>query len=186
MPFLRIQKSCVSALYDEGSLVIHHIDHIYALDSPLKLDAANTYELLNDDGLLRITLADQAVLTLNPKSPEETKSYHMDHKIKLRAVRHKHAKKGLVLAKKIQKAMKELVGIEKQMHTECRTIAGEWFENYHTVSFEEHGSNDSQIDCDGFITTPDFASVLKMATELVGSLEPIASAESPPALPCEH
>ena len=147
------------------------------MDTPIELDKENKYEILDEEGLLHITLPNGTILKLKPKSKEDTEAYHAAHGLKLNTMRRKHAKSALKLAKTIRKATKELMAIEKRMCQESISIAGEFYENFHTVSFQEHGSNESQMDCDGFITTPDFASMLRTADGLVCTLEPTTKAE---------
>ena len=123
---------------------------------------------------------------LRPKSKAEERKYHATHRLKLCALQQKHAKKVLMYSKMIQAAAKGLVKVQKCLDAEATEIAGEYYKNFHAVSFELHGTNDAQIELDGFVTTPDFSSVLKMADELVKSLEPVVNAVEPLPLLREH
>jgi len=52
-------------------------------------------------------------------------------------------------------------------------------------TFSKAGSNDSQIETDGFVTTPDFKSVLQMAIDAEAGALSMVEANEPPKLPYE-
>lgn len=112
-------------------------------------------------------------------------SINKDTLVKLRSLRQKHARKVATLCGMIRKAGKGLVAVEKAMDQEAIRIAGKDYECNYCLTFEENGSNDSQIETDGFITTPDFKSVLKMATESESIARSVAEAKEVPELPYE-
>ena len=180
---MRVINSFVAAQYDEVSMELHHNYKVYALEAPLKFCSKDRCELVDDH--LEILFSDGTKLVLKAKSADEVRDQYISQAKKLRALRQKHAKKALMLAKTIKRAVKALVKVEDAMQKDAVAIAGELYESNYTVSFEPHGSNDAQVDSDGFVTTPDFASALKMATETVELLEPVASAAEPLPLPFE-
>ena len=112
-------------------------------------------------------------------------SINKDTLLKLRSLRQKHARKVATLCGMIKKAAKGLVAVEKAMDQEAIEIAGKDYKYSYCLTFEENGSNDSQIETDGFITTPDFKSVLKMATESESIARSVAEAKELPELPYE-
>jgi len=184
MPYLRLNGSDMLAMYSTGSLVIHHRSHIYDLQSPLTFNQVD-HSSIDEEGSLRITLKDGSILAPTRKSTQETAEYHDAHRFKLRALRHKLAKKTLKHAQALKKAANDLLKMQAALETQAKEIAGEYYECFHVVSFEVHGTNERQTDCDGFVTTPDFASVLKTATDTIRLLEPVADAAEPPPLQYE-
>ena len=185
MPYLRLNGSDMLAMYSTGSLVIHHRSHIYDLQSPLTFNQVD-HSSIDEEGSLRITLKDGSILAPTRKSMEETAKYHDEHRFKLRALRHKLAKKTLKHAQALKKAANDLIKMQTALETQAKEIAGEYYECFHVVSFEVHGTNERQTDCDGFVTTPDFASVLKTATDTIRLLEPVAAAREAPPLQYEY
>jgi hypothetical protein len=105
--------------------------------------------------------------------------------LKLRSLRQKHARKVAILCGMIKKAAKGLVAVERAMDQEAVKVAGPDYQYKHCLSFEEHGSNDSQIETDGFVTTPDFKSVLQMAIDAEAGALSMVEANEPPKLPYE-
>jgi hypothetical protein len=105
--------------------------------------------------------------------------------LKLRSLRQKHARKVATLCGMIKNAAKGLVAVEKEMDQEAIKIAGKDYEFNYCLTFEENGSNDSQIENAGFITTPDFKSILKMAAESESIARSVAEAKELPELPYE-
>lgn len=183
MPTLDVENSYSSAAqYEPSAHQIHYNYKIY--DIPAALGPEDKLKLGVDEVLI-LRLADGTELELEPKTPEEADAYHEAHRRKLRPLRQKHAKKAFMLLKIIQKAAKALVKIEATLNKEAAAIAGEYYGNYHAVSLETEGSNESQMNGDGYITTPDFVSVLKMADTTVAALEPVVLAAEPPPLPLE-
>jgi len=170
MPSFRVNGSHIAAQYQFGSRVLLHDRHIYNLKTPLDSEQID-YFSINSDLCFRAHLKDGSELVLEPKSREERVQYHSDHKLKLRALKKKHAKKALQLAKLIERAAKGLIKVQKSLHAEAVEIAGEYYQNFHRVTFELEGSNKDQIDCDGYVTAPDFESVLAMARGLGEHLE---------------
>jgi hypothetical protein len=177
----RVTDSDMSAQYDKVSMEVYHGYKVYGLDAPLKMCPDDKCELV--DGHMHISFSDGTKRVLKAKSTEEFKAQYASQNMKLRVVRQKHAKKALMLSRTIERAVKALVKVEEELHKDSVAIAGDLYQNNHHVSFEPNGSNDSQVDCDGFITTPDFASVLKMATETISLLEPVVTAAEPLDLP---
>ena len=107
--------------------------------------------------------------------------------IKLRAIRKEHAGKIAALSCKIKKATEHLIATEKEMRERAAAIAGADFEARHVMGFEPNGSNEHQIDSDGFVTSPDFASILKTATEVEADARRVAEHGPEPAeLPYER
>ena len=184
MPYLRVRGSDMLAMYPTGLLVIHHKGIIYDLESPLTSDQVD-YLSKDDDGNLCVSLKDGSNLVLPPKSKEEAAKYHAEHRSKLRTLRRKDAKKMLKHARALHKVATNLVEMEKALDAQAKEIAGEYYECFHVVSYELHGTNQRQMECDGLILTPDFASVLKTANDTINSLEPVVNAPDTPRLPYE-
>lgn len=178
MPCFRVNGSCMLAQYQTGSLVIHHHTLIYDLKTSLQ-----PYEIdklsIGTAKDLHVYLKDGTQLILQPKSAKEAAKYHMTHRLKLRALQQKHANKALKYAKAIQAAAEGLVEVQRELYADAEAVAGQYFRNYHTVGFDLDGSNQDQVERDGFVTTPDVASVLKMANNMVDHLQPVVSAEEP-------
>ena len=107
--------------------------------------------------------------------------------VQLRSVRQKYSAEIASLAGVIENAVKSLLSVEKKMAQEAIDIAGQDYETRHVLTFEPHGSNDSQVETDGFVTSPDFASILKTATEVLLEARRVAAHKpDPPELPYER
>jgi len=165
MPAFKVNGSCMLAHYQTDSLVLHHSPFIYALPTPIDRDQVEKLSIGKGDNL-HVWFKDKTKLVLQPMSKQEVAAHHAAHILQLRALQKDHAKKVLLYARMIQAAARGLVKLEKRLDTEAAAIAGESYDNFHTVSFELEGTNNEQHERDGYVTTPDFASVLKMATDL--------------------
>lgn len=106
--------------------------------------------------------------------------------LKLRVIRQKHAAKVASLCSIIEKATKGLIAAEKKMGEDAAASVSYDYEKYHVMSFQSKGSNESQMDLDGFVTTVDFASMFKTASETAAEARRIVGAEEPPELPYEE
>jgi hypothetical protein len=106
--------------------------------------------------------------------------------LKLRGVRHKHASKVATLCRLLAYTMKELMGVEAEIKTESESIAGENYQAHHLVGYEEHGSNEEQIENLGRIAAPDFQSVYQMSMLNMMTADLEASESVPPPLPDEE
>jgi hypothetical protein len=135
---------------------------------------------------LIIHMKDKSQLVLQPISEAEEAEYHAAHKLKLRALQQKYAKQAMHCAKIIQAGAKKLIRVQNRMKDEAADIAGDSYHNFHIVSYELHCTNAEQVALDGLVTTPDFASVLQMADELVDALAPVITAKDPPGLLREY
>jgi len=173
------------ANYQLGSLVILHEKYIYDLKTPLQRGQVDKFSI-GVNGNLHVSMKDGSELVLRPKSKEEERQYHAAHRLELCALQQRHAKKALMYSRMLLAAARGLVRVQNRMEDEAADIAGDDYEAHHIVSFELHGTNNAQIELDGLITTPDFASVLKMADELVKALEPVVTAVEPPPLLGEY
>ena len=174
----KVNGSCMMATYQTSTMVIIHYPKIYKLETPLERAQVDKLSVGRNDKL-HVYMKDKSELVLKPMSRTETKAYHADHKLKLRALQKKHAKKAQKYAKVIQAAAKKLIEVQNDLEDEAVAIAGESYKNFHVISYELHGTNDEQVECDGFVTAPDFVSVEKMADELVKVLDPVISAAVP-------
>ena len=105
--------------------------------------------------------------------------------LKLRVIRQKHAAKVASLCAIVEKATKALIAAEKKMEEEAAAAVSYDHKRYHVMTFQSQGSNESQIELDGFVTTVDFASILKTASETSAEARRIAEAKEPPELPHE-
>ena len=181
MPNFAVDGSCSLAQHQLGSLVIHHESFMYGLDNPLQKDKIDKFSI-DDDSTFHVYLTDGTHLVLRPKSKKEVAKYHAAHREQLRILQHRHAKKALKYAKTLRTTMQGLIELQQDIHAEATSIAGEYYKQFHGLSLELHGSNQSQVELDGFVTTPDLASVSKMADELVGFLEPVAGSKGPVSL----
>jgi hypothetical protein len=178
MPTFKVNGSCTLAHYQTDTLVLHHSPFIYSLTTPLDRDRVDKLSIGRDDNL-HVWFKDRSNLVLRPMSKQEIATHHAAHTPQLRALQKTHARKALLYARMIQAAARGLVRLEQRLDDEATAIAGEFYDNFHTVSFELEGANNEQQDRDGCVTTPDFASVLKMATDLAEALEPIVLAAEP-------
>ncbi len=96
--------------------------------------------------------------------------------VALRMMRSKFAPRVLELAKKLREAAEGLMDINEKMDAEAKEITGD--DKYtldHTVSFEEHGSMNEQIESLGEILSVGFEDVLDMASSLAKSAEEAVS-----------
>jgi hypothetical protein len=178
MPAFKVNGSCMLAHYQTDSLVLHHSPFIYALPIPIDRDQVDKLSIGKGDNL-HVWFKDTTKLVLKPMSKQEVAAHHAAHILQLRALQKDHAKKVLLYARMIQAAARGLVKLEKRLDAEAAAIAGEFYDNFHTVSFELEGTNNEQHERDGYVTTPDFASVLKMATDLAEVVEPIVLEAEP-------
>ena len=105
--------------------------------------------------------------------------------IKLRRIRQKHARKVAALCALIKKAARGLVAVEKALDKDAAKVAGKEYKNKYDLSFQKHGSNESQVELDGLVTMPDFQSILDMATKTEADALEVADAEEPAELPYE-
>jgi len=181
MPSFRVNGSCTRASYQRGALVLYHPPSIYNLQAPLKCAQIDEMSI-GQRHALHIHMKDKSKLVLQPMSDAEEAAFHAAHKLKLRALQQKYAKQAMHCANIIQAGAKKLIRIQNRMKDEAAEIAGDSYRNYHIVSYELHGTNAEQVELDGFVTTPDFASVLQMADELVDTLAPVITAKDPPGL----
>jgi hypothetical protein len=194
MPSFRVNGSCTRATYQRGTLVLYHPPSIYNLQAPLKCAQIDEMSIgqchalhihMKDKSKLvlqPIHMKDKSKLVLQPMSDAEEAAFHAAHKLKLRALQQKYAKQAMNCAKIIQAGAKKLIRIQNRMKDEAAEIAGDSYRNYHIVSYALHGTNAEQVELDGFVTTPDFASVKQMAGELVATLAPVITAKHPPGL----
>ncbi len=93
----------------------------------------------------------------------------------LRMLRGKFAPHVLELAKKLREAAEALMEIDEKMDTEAKEITGD--DNYkfeHTVTFDEHGSMNEQLENLGEILGAGFEDVFDMATSLIQMAEEAA------------
>jgi hypothetical protein len=181
MPSFRVNGSCTRATYQKGALVLYHPPSIYNLQAPLKRAQIDQMSI-GHSYALHIHMKDKSKLVLQPMSDAEEAAFHAAHKLKLRVLQQKYAKQAMHCAKIIQAGAKKLIRVQNRMKDEAAEIAGDSYHNYHIVSYQLHGTNAEQVELDGFVTTPDFASVLQMAEELVVTLAPVITAKDPPKL----
>ena len=175
----QIKDSDIPAAYEQGALEVEHDGKTYILQYclPAIRHGSITGEFRGKELLIyhpegtRYNAVEKEGLELRVQ--------------KLRSMRHAYAPKVASLSKIIQMAAKALVKIEKDMDRQANEIDGEYYKSRYTLSFEIHGSNDAQVDLDGFVTTPDFQSILKTATETAEAAEDVASFTEPPPLPSE-
>ena len=178
MPAFKVNGSCMLAHYQTDSLVLHHSPFIYALPTPIDRDQVDKLSIGKGDNL-HVWFKDTTKLVLKPMSKQEVAAHHAAHTLQLRALQKTHARTALLYARMVQAAARGLVRLEQRLDDEATAIAGEFYDNFHTVSFELEGANNEQQDRDGCVTTPDFASVLKMATDLAEAVEPIVLEAEP-------
>lgn len=185
MSSFRVNGSCTLAEYQTGALVLYHYPLIYRLKAPLERAQVDKMSIgLN--GELHVDMKDRSELVLKPMSKKETAEFHAAHKRKLCALQQNLAKQALQCAKIIQMGARKLIRVQDRLEEGAAAIAGDSYSNFHVVSYELHGTNEEQVERDGFVMTPDFASVLKMADELVDKLEPVIRAPEPPPLLREY
>ena len=182
MPSFKVNGSCMRAEYQTGALVIHHDGCMFKLKAPLDCAQIDKLSVGQLDYTLYISLKDRTELVLQPMSKKEVTQLHAAHALELRAAQHQHAKKALLYARRLQAAAKGLVEVQRRLDDDATEIAGEFYESFHTVSFELEGSNFDQIERGHSVAFPDFESVERMADRLVTALEPFATADEPPPL----
>ena len=100
----------------------------------------------------------------------------------LRSIRQKHARKVATLCGIIRKAARGLLAVERALDRAAIKAAGQDYAEKYIITFQEHGSNEAQIETNGFITAPDFQSVLQMATDTEAAARLVAEAKEPPKL----
>jgi hypothetical protein len=97
--------------------------------------------------------------------------------LKLRAVRKKHAARVANFAGIMRIATRALMNIEAEIREEAIAIAGEGYENVHTVTFELYGGSiDEQLDHLGEVQGPGLKDLDAFAEELLDTANGIVDA----------
>ena len=103
----------------------------------------------------------------------------------LRALRFKHAPAISRQATIVLLAAQELERMHKEMDAEAREIAGLGYETNHTVTFDEHGSINDQLDNLGTVRGAGIKDVVRMAVDMARDASHVETAKGNAPLPSE-
>lgn len=103
----------------------------------------------------------------------------------LRDLHKKHAAKVARLARIIERSAKRLVRIQRDTDRAAKAIAGNDYEKYHVVGFDEHGSIDEQNGRSEPVTGPGFVDIMDTARATADYAQRVAESTPPLPLPSE-
>ena len=122
-----------------------------------------------------------------PSSPTSGTKKAVNAALQLRTVRHKHAPEVLKLCKTIIDAAKKMMEVEAQMTRESIAIAGERYEEDHTVLFQPFADDViAQVADNGELLGLPFREIVSYVSKVSKDAQEAASAEEPLPLPSER
>ncbi len=105
--------------------------------------------------------------------------------LKLRDLHKKDAAKVARLARIIELSAKRLVKIQRDTVNKAKELAGNDYEDYHTVGFDAHGSIDEQNDRSEPVSGPGFVDIMDTTRATADYAQRVAESTPPLSLPSE-